>query len=71
MTTKLPKMIDQTQAISEGWRIRYVMNHGSYEIIKDDKANKFWTDSEAQMFVARRANEGSEYHEQALAIVDA
>lgn len=61
---------DQAQAEAEGWRIIYVMNWGYYKIIKDGKANLFWTDAEARSFVARRANEGSQYHEDALSLVE-
>ena len=61
---------DQTQARTEGWRIIYIMNHGQYDIIKDDKANQFFSDAEARTFVARRANEGSDYHEAALSITE-
>lgn len=62
---------DNTQAKQEGWKLRFVFSDGSYEVIKDNAAGIFWSDADAKKFVAQRANEGSEYHEQALSIVEA
>jgi hypothetical protein len=63
---------DDTQAVSEGWSIVETdgSENGPYQLQKIDEFDKFKSDDEAWLYVYRRANEGSAYHQQALAYLD-
>jgi len=71
---------DQRHAIAEGWCLMFCDGRGVIEIQRDDEANTFSRpalglpvfkyDEEALEYVAKRAAEGSLYHQQALAIVE-
>jgi hypothetical protein len=71
---------DQRQALAEGWCLMFCDGRGVIEVQRDDEANMasrpalglpvFEYDEDAFQYVAKRAAEGSLYHQQALAIVE-
>jgi hypothetical protein len=60
---------DNTQAVAEGWFLALAGGE-EWQVQKDDEAATFSTDVAAQAFVLARANAGSDYHKQAVALLD-
>lgn len=58
---------DEAQAILEGWNLFDV--EGRWQLQRDDEAKKFESDAEAIIFVAGKANEGSDYHMRAIELI--
>src|SRR5690606_4665780 len=61
---------DSTQAIAEGWMIVQPANrHRSWQLQRVDDIATFRTDVDAWCFVFDQAEQGSEYHQRALAFL--
>lgn len=58
---------DEAQALLEGWSMFEV--DGRWQLQRDDEAKKFESDAEAIIFVASKANEGSDYHMRAIEMI--
>ncbi len=60
---------DNTQAVAEGWFLAW-QGDGRASIQKDDESERFAGDDNAHAWVMGRAAEGSDYHQQARAILE-
>lgn len=58
---------DEAQALLEGWSLFDV--DGRWQLQRVDEDKKFESDAEAIIFVASKANEGSEYHMRAIEMI--
>lgn len=61
---------NSTQAIAEGWMIvRAANRHRAWQLQRVDDIATFRTDVDAWCFVFDRAEQGSEYHQNAIAFL--